>query len=118
MTKILILSMLITTILFSDEFDIVDVSKQKKIIFPLTKKEIRKYIPLIPRMLTKEEQLTRDMKIAEEKALKKSKVSNNFAKKETLQEVEKVKTKVKANGADADFFNSLADGDSKPIDME
>ncbi len=49
---------------------------------------------------------------------KKEKISNNFTTKETLQEVEKVKTEVKANGADADFFNSLDDGDSKPIDME
>ena len=91
----------------------------------MTQKEIREFIPLIPRMLTKKELEEKAKKDAEAKAerdrlygVKKEKINNNFTTEETLQEVEKVKTEVKANGADADFFNSLDDSDSKPIDME
>lgn len=51
--KNIILILAIALSIFADEFDLIDTSNQKKVLYPMTQKEIRKYIPLIPRMLTK-----------------------------------------------------------------
>lgn len=111
--------------LMADEFDVIENAPTKPVIFPVTNKELREFIPLIPRMLTKEELFQKAQKEAAEKARKEreqrereQKIKNNFAQKEKLKEVKKAQVNVKADGTDADFFNTLEENDSQPINME
>ena len=57
MKYIIIVFILLTSYISADEFDFEDASSQKEVLFPMTKKELSKFIPVLPRMLTKEELL-------------------------------------------------------------
>lgn len=134
MKMIIISFFLMVSFLYADEFDLepssssdsttlfpisdVDLESFTPVVFKITEKELREFIPILPRMLSEEEQMAYNLKVSNAKAVKKEKIASNFTTKETLKKVEKVKTEVKANSADADFFNTLDYSDSKPIDME
>ncbi len=54
MNKITLFILIAFSLLNADEFDLADSSKQKKVLYPMTKQEIRQYIPLVETMATVE----------------------------------------------------------------
>jgi len=144
MKNILIAMLLFLPTLYADEFDLDnDTQKEEEMGYPIqpinttefefffpsqakaTQKEIREFIPLIPRMLNDEElQIKRekDRKIkakreAEERK-RKAKIEKNFANKSELHHVSKKVEKVEVDKNEADFFDSLDNVGDKPVNME
>jgi len=121
MIKVILIFSIVFISTYADEFDLnID---SKPAIFPMTKEEIRKYIPLIPRMLTEQEliQKAKKEKVARQKAekiakLKAEKINKNFSK--NIKSVEKEAITIKGNSKDADFFDSLENVGDKPVNME
>jgi len=54
MKKIILFISIAFSLLNADEFDLVDSSKQKRVLYPMTKQETRQYIPLVETMATME----------------------------------------------------------------
>ena len=119
------LLMVFVTFLNADEFDIEENDSQKNVFFPMTEKEISQFMTVVPRILTKEELAEKRLRVAEAKAkrekerkIREAKIKKNFTNKSKLKEVKKKEVKVKVEKKEVDFFESLDDEASKPIDME
>ena len=120
--KILFLIFFLFSTIFADEFD---VEESGTVVFPMTKKEIREFIPLVPRMLTKEELAKKRKLEAKKRAekerverIRKAKIAENFTDKSQLKEVKKKDVKVKVDTKEVDFFDSLDGAEKKAIDIE
>ena len=132
MRKILLSVVAIASLSYADEFDLVSETDQIKTLFPMTVQEYREFVPLIPRMLSKQEKMDLALKKeqeriarlrakkakAEKERLKKEKISKNFKKKADLKDVNKKDLKVKIEDKNVDFFDSLDSTDDKPVSME
>ena len=111
--KTILLLLLILGTLAADRLDTIANNKIKA-VYPMSNKEIQKYIPLIPRMPTEQEQ----EKARKLELKKQAKIKNNFTKESKIKNVKSVKVDIKTDNTDEDFFNTLSKENSAPVNME
>lgn len=127
--KILLIFFILTVSVYADEFDLESakgerdskITEDKYTYYPLSDAQIAQFIPTIPRMLTKKEQMEKyylEKAKKEKEAKQKKLIEETFADKSKLKEIKKDNIKVKVEKKEVDFFDSLENSDKEPVSME